>query len=143
MRTVNRQNGIRATPAGSEMKVRMIGSMRVKKTVASPWRSNQRSAQSRCWRLMWMQPVLLEQLDAAVVADRVGDPGADEVAEHAGGDDPEQGQCRPSETLKPANSMVASLGIGMQALSSVISTKTPATPDGVDEVGGGVDDRVE
>ena len=42
-----RQNGIRATPAGREMKVRMIGSIRVKKTVASPWRSNQRSAHSR------------------------------------------------------------------------------------------------
>ena len=53
--TVKRQNGIRATPAGSEMKVRMIGSMRVKNTVASPWRSNQRSAQSRCLRLMWMR----------------------------------------------------------------------------------------
>ena len=34
--SVNRQNGIRATPAGSEMNVRMIGSMRVKKTVAEP-----------------------------------------------------------------------------------------------------------
>ena len=39
---MKRQNGIRATPAGSEMKVRMIGSIRVKKTVASPWRWNQR-----------------------------------------------------------------------------------------------------
>ena len=44
MKTVKRQNGIRATPAGSEMNVRTIGSMRVKNTVASPWRSNQRSA---------------------------------------------------------------------------------------------------
>ncbi len=34
--TVKRQNGIRATPAGSEMNVRMIGSMRVKNTVAEP-----------------------------------------------------------------------------------------------------------
>ena len=34
--TVKRQNGILATPAGSEMNVRMIGSMREKKTVASP-----------------------------------------------------------------------------------------------------------
>ena len=34
----------------------------------------------------------------------------------------------PSFTLKPANSMVASLGIGINALSSVISTKTPAYP---------------
>ena len=33
---VNFQNGIRATPAGSEMNVRMIGSMRVKNTVAAP-----------------------------------------------------------------------------------------------------------
>ena len=34
--TLNRQNGIRATPAGSEMNVRMIGSIRLKNTVASP-----------------------------------------------------------------------------------------------------------
>ena len=33
---MKRQNGIFATPAGSEMKVRTIGSMREKKTVASP-----------------------------------------------------------------------------------------------------------
>ena len=33
---VKRQNGIFATPAGSEMNVRMIGSIREKKTVASP-----------------------------------------------------------------------------------------------------------
>ena len=52
---VKRQNGIRATPAGSEMKVRMIGSIRAKNTVASPWRSNQRSAHSRWRRLMWIK----------------------------------------------------------------------------------------
>ncbi len=34
--SVKRQNGIFATPAGSEMNVRMIGSMREKNTVASP-----------------------------------------------------------------------------------------------------------
>ena len=34
MSSVKRQNGIRATPAGSEMNVRTIGSMRVKNTVA-------------------------------------------------------------------------------------------------------------
>ena len=34
----------------------------------------------------------------------------------------------PSETLKPANSIVASDGIGMQALSATISTKTPGRP---------------
>ena len=34
----------------------------------------------------------------------------------------------PFETLKPANSMIASLGTGMQADSSVISRKTPTTP---------------
>ena len=34
--TVKRQNGIRAMPAGSEMKVRITGSMREKKTVAEP-----------------------------------------------------------------------------------------------------------
>ena len=49
----------------------------------------------------------------------------------------------PSETLKPANSMIASLGIGMQALSSVISTNTPAGPASIDEVGRRIDDWVE
>ena len=34
----------------------------------------------------------------------------------------------PVETLKPANSIVASLGTGMQALSSSIRMKTPITP---------------
>jgi hypothetical protein len=33
---LKRQNGILATPAGREMNVRMIGSIRVKNTVASP-----------------------------------------------------------------------------------------------------------
>jgi hypothetical protein len=51
--SVNRQNGMRAAPAGSEMNVRTIGSMREKKTVASPCLSNQRSAQSMCSFLMW------------------------------------------------------------------------------------------
>ena len=34
----------------------------------------------------------------------------------------------PSLTLKPAKSIVASLGIGMHALSKNMSTKTPARP---------------
>ena len=34
--TLNFQNGIRATPAGSEMKVRMIGSIRLKNTAGAP-----------------------------------------------------------------------------------------------------------
>ena len=33
---MNFQNGIRATPAGSEMNVRITGSIREKKTVAAP-----------------------------------------------------------------------------------------------------------
>ena len=36
LRNVNFQNGIRATPAGSEMKVRITGSMREKNTVGPP-----------------------------------------------------------------------------------------------------------
>ena len=43
---MNRPNGIRATPAGSEMKVRMIGSIRDQNTTLLPYRSNQRSARS-------------------------------------------------------------------------------------------------
>ena len=34
----------------------------------------------------------------------------------------------PFETAKPANSMIASLGIGMQADSSAISRKTAGRP---------------
>ena len=34
----------------------------------------------------------------------------------------------PFETLKPANSIVASLGTGMHALSSSMSTNTPGRP---------------
>ena len=50
---MKRQNGIRATPAGSEMKVRTIGSIRLQNTAASPWRSKKRSAVARCLGLMW------------------------------------------------------------------------------------------
>ena len=82
--TVKRQNGIRATPAGSEMNVRTIGSMRVKNTVAAPYFANQSSAHFRCDGLMCsLLAVLLEDVDAAVVADRVGDPRADDVRERA------------------------------------------------------------
>ena len=38
--------------------------------------------------------VLLEQVDAPVVADRVGDPGADEVRDRAHGDGGEQASTR-------------------------------------------------
>ena len=48
----------------------------------------------------------------------------------------------PSDTLKPANSIVASLGMGMQADSRVISTKMPSSPSGVDDVDGELDDGV-
>ena len=43
---VNRQNGIFARPAGSEMKARTSGTRRAKKTVASPWRWNQPSTRA-------------------------------------------------------------------------------------------------
>ena len=35
---------------------------------------------------------------------------------------------RPSETSNPANSMIASLEVGMQALSRSINPKIPASP---------------
>ena len=53
--STKRPSGMRAEPAGSEMKVRTIGSIREKKTVAGPCFWNQRSAHSRCLRLMWMK----------------------------------------------------------------------------------------
>ena len=94
--TEKRTNGIRATPAGSEMNVRTIGSMRVKKTVASPWRSNQRSADLQVVGLdEELVAVLLDDVDAAVVADAVGDPRADEVRDRADERHRDRGCTRP------------------------------------------------
>ena len=44
---MNLQKAMLAKPAGSEMNVRTMGSMRLKKTVAGPYLANQRSATSR------------------------------------------------------------------------------------------------
>ena len=46
-KATKRQSGIRAMPAGTEMNVRTIGSMREKNTVASPHRAKCRSAVAR------------------------------------------------------------------------------------------------
>ena len=46
------------------------------------------------------------------------------------------------ETLKPANSIVASDGIGMQALSATISDEDPGQAELVDHVDGELDERV-
>src|SRR4051795_13484465 len=98
VKAVKRQNGIFATPAGSEMNVRMTGRSRVKNTVASPWRGEPRGGPPQGGRVavagepavgprqvrrldVQLAPVLLEDVGAAVVADGVRDPGADEVAE--------------------------------------------------------------
>ena len=126
---VNFQNGIRATPAGSEMNVRITGSMREKKTVAAAVALEPAVRPGEVLRRD-VQPlaVLLEQLDAAVVADPVGDPGADQVAQHARPATISSIVKRPSATSKPANSMIASLEVGMQALSSSIRRKIPARP---------------
>ena len=72
--SVNRQKGIRATPAGSEMKVRMTGIIREKKTVASPCRVEPVVGPLEVAAVRVEDPVALDQLEAAVVADRVGDP---------------------------------------------------------------------
>ena len=85
--------------------------------------------------------MLLEQVDAAEVADRVGDPGADDVRGRADRDDGEE-RVLASATLKPANSIVASEGIGMQALSPTMSRKIAGEPHGVDDVDGELDERV-
>ena len=78
--TLKRQNGMRATPAGSEMNVRMIGSIREKKTVASPCFSNQRSAHSMWDFLMRiLLAVLLEDVHASGAANPVGEPRTHEV----------------------------------------------------------------
>ena len=49
----------------------------------------------------------------------------------------------PLETAKPAKSMIASLGTGMQADSRVISRKTADDPGRADEFGRDVDDRFD
>ncbi len=48
----------------------------------------------------------------------------------------------PSATLKPANNIVASLGIGMQALSERHQDEDPDQTDLVDEIDREIDDRV-
>ena len=78
---------------------------------------------------MWtLRAVLLEQVDAAEVADarrrsrsRRRSP-ATPTAMTA------NSEYSPLATLKPANSIVASEGIGRQALSPTISRKTPSSP---------------
>ena len=49
----------------------------------------------------------------------------------------------PWLTAKPANGMVASLGIGMQALSRSMRTKTAGSPQLADEVRAEGDDGVD
>ena len=48
----------------------------------------------------------------------------------------------PSATLKPANSIVASEGIGRQALSPTIKQEDAEQAHLVDDVDGEVDDRI-
>ena len=72
---MKRQNGMRATPAGSEMNVRMIGSMRVKKTVGVAVALEPAVGPLEVGLLdVQLLAVLLEDVDAAGVADPVGDP---------------------------------------------------------------------
>src|SRR5918992_2474550 len=128
VRMLKRQNGICATPAGSEMNVRMIGSIRVKKTVASPCFSNQRSAHSRwlflmcsffpCFSSRSTRPIFPIHQAIHEPTRFATDPTI--VAANR--------LYSPRDTLKPANSMVASLGTGMQALSRSIRMKTPLRP---------------
>ena len=48
----------------------------------------------------------------------------------------------PRDTLKPANSMVASLGTGMQALSRSIRTNTPGQTHRIHHVHGHLDNGI-
>ena len=73
--------------------------------------------------------MLLEQLDAAVVADRVGDPRADEVGDRADGDGREQACTRRRETLKPGEQhRRLATGSGCRRSRATISRKTPGRP---------------
>ena len=89
---VNFQKGIFAMPAGSEMNVRTMGSMRLKKTDgrAVPVEPALRQLQVMVAE-QDVLAVLVDEGPAAVEADRVGDPGADDVARHPGDGDAEQG----------------------------------------------------
>ena len=89
---MKRQNGIFATPAGSEMKVRTIGSIRAKKTVDAAVALEPVVGPFQVPGAEVDQAVFFKQVEAGVVPDRVGDPGADQIPQHPGGDDPDQGQ---------------------------------------------------
>ena len=91
---------------------------------------------------MWeLLPVLLEHVDAADIADPVRQPGAHEVGQLEPNVDREQAVLA-FDTLKPANNIVASLGIGMQALLEEHEHEDPGQAHRVDHVDGEVHDRV-
>ena len=119
---MKRTNGIRATPAGSEMNARMSGSM--------PSEEDRRLAvalEPAVGPLDLARPICsqcavpFEQLEAPAAADAVGDPRADQRAEQPREDDPDHRQVmvarsgRGFATAKPANSITTSEGIGMHA----------------------------
>ena len=129
VRTVKRQNGIRATPAGSEMNVRMIGSIRLKKTAASPYFSNQRSAHSRCDGLdVELVPVPLERARAGRSSRRRRRSTSRRGWPRPRPRRPPRSRSVPSLTLKPAKSIVASEGTGCTCSRATISTKIPGRP---------------
>ena len=141
--TVKRQNGIRATPAGQRDERaddrQHAGEEDGRVAVALEPAVGPVEVALLDVQLL---AVLLEDVHAAEVADPVGDPGArpgwrrDPTAVAA------NRLYSPLETLKPANSIVASLGIGMHALSSEHQEEDSREPHRVHDVHGRVDDRV-
>ena len=132
---------LRRRPAGSEMKARTSGSSAGEEDgrVAVALEPVVDPGQVRGADVD--QLVLLEQVDAAVVADRVGRARSRPCCRPARRATTPSSVWSPLETLKPANSITASLGIGMQALPAAISRKTPASPVLFDHVDAEIDDR--
>jgi hypothetical protein len=88
------------------------------------------------------QLVLFQEVQAPVVADRVGDPGADEVAEHACRDHAEQGQVSfgDAEAGEEHDRLAGNRDAGRLQDHQ---QEDRSHPGGADEFGGDVDDRFD
>ena len=88
------------------------------------------------------QPVLLQQLEASVVAGCVGEPRARDVPEHTGGDDPEQGHVALRDVEAGEQHYRLAGDRDARALQRH-QDEDARQPGRVDEVGGDIDDRVD
>ena len=86
--------------------------------------------------------VLLDEVDAAVVADRVGDPRADDVRERRRPASRPTSEYSPRSTLKPAKSIVGLAGDRDAGALGRHQDEDPGQAEVADDVRGELDERV-